>query len=234
VVLTNPTGHFTVCWDPLDGSSIVDNNWSVGTIIGIWGPDSGTGEDGLIGATGRDQVAPRPLPVSCHTDTVASGAERTSRGALVSATVGLIRIVIPRWWCGDADHLHGGGVRPAHHGASGVGRRRVRVLLRLHAGGLPALRRLLRPLDLLAPPHPDPAGLEDLLARQHALRTGGMCTASEEGWLGTGRQRVATRATRCERVGRLRELISPAENPLLCRALIVRFASSRLVGTRSC
>merc|ERR1719183_302012 len=36
VVLTNPNGHFTVCWDPLDGSSIVDNNWSVGTIIGIW------------------------------------------------------------------------------------------------------------------------------------------------------------------------------------------------------
>jgi sedoheptulose-bisphosphatase len=27
---------FTVCWDPLDGSSIVDNNWAVGTIIGVW------------------------------------------------------------------------------------------------------------------------------------------------------------------------------------------------------
>jgi len=44
-------GEFTVCWDPLDGSSIVDNNWAVGTIIGIW-PKS----TGLIGATGRDQV----------------------------------------------------------------------------------------------------------------------------------------------------------------------------------
>merc|ERR1712087_1075893 len=45
----------TVCWDPLDGSSIVDNNWAVGTMIGICGSKSGTGEDGLIGATGRDQ-----------------------------------------------------------------------------------------------------------------------------------------------------------------------------------
>lgn len=52
----NPNGEYTVCWDPLDGSSIVDNNWAVGTMIGIWGSKSGTGEDGLIGATGRDQV----------------------------------------------------------------------------------------------------------------------------------------------------------------------------------
>lgn len=44
-------GEFTVCWDPLDGSSIVDNNWAVGTIMGIW-PKS----TGLLGATGRDQV----------------------------------------------------------------------------------------------------------------------------------------------------------------------------------
>jgi len=44
-------GEYTVCWDPLDGSSIVDNNWAVGTMIGIW-PKS----TGLIGATGRDQV----------------------------------------------------------------------------------------------------------------------------------------------------------------------------------
>merc|ERR1712174_75496 len=56
VKMTNPDGEFTVCWDPLDGSSIVDNNWAVGTMIGIWGPESGTGEDGLIGATGRDQA----------------------------------------------------------------------------------------------------------------------------------------------------------------------------------
>mmetsp|Transcript_3051 Transcript_3051/g.7757 ORF Transcript_3051/g.7757 Transcript_3051/m.7757 type:complete len:371 (-) Transcript_3051:270-1382(-) len=45
------TGKYTICWDPLDGSSIVDNNWAVGTMIGIWGK-----ETGLLGATGRDQV----------------------------------------------------------------------------------------------------------------------------------------------------------------------------------
>merc|ERR1719160_1050319 len=44
-------GKFCICWDPLDGSSIVDNNWAVGTIIGIGGA-----ETGIIGATGRDQV----------------------------------------------------------------------------------------------------------------------------------------------------------------------------------
>merc|ERR1719316_1974785 len=45
-------GKFCICWDPLDGSSIVDNNWACGTILGIW-PES----TGIIGATGRDQVA---------------------------------------------------------------------------------------------------------------------------------------------------------------------------------
>merc|ERR1712187_712619 len=56
VKMTNPAGEFTICWDPLDGSSIVDNNWAVGTMIGVWGSKSGTGADGLIGATGRDQL----------------------------------------------------------------------------------------------------------------------------------------------------------------------------------
>lgn len=35
MVDTNKDGRFTICWDPLDGSSIVDNNWAVGTIVGI-------------------------------------------------------------------------------------------------------------------------------------------------------------------------------------------------------
>eukprot|EP00816_Leptocylindrus_hargravesii_P012249 CAMPEP_0196806710 /NCGR_PEP_ID=MMETSP1362-20130617/6618_1 /TAXON_ID=163516 /ORGANISM="Leptocylindrus danicus, Strain CCMP1856" /LENGTH=369 /DNA_ID=CAMNT_0042180311 /DNA_START=65 /DNA_END=1174 /DNA_ORIENTATION=+ len=47
---TSGDGEYTVCWDPLDGSSIVDNNWAVGTIMGIWGK-----ETGLIGAKGSDQ-----------------------------------------------------------------------------------------------------------------------------------------------------------------------------------
>merc|ERR1719160_165 len=45
-------GKFCICWDPLDGSSIVDNNWAVGTILGIWPASTG-----ILGATGRDQVA---------------------------------------------------------------------------------------------------------------------------------------------------------------------------------
>merc|ERR1719203_1137943 len=45
-------GKFSIVWDPLDGSSIVDNNWAVGTILGIWGSDTG-----IVGSTGRDQVA---------------------------------------------------------------------------------------------------------------------------------------------------------------------------------
>lgn len=44
-------GRFVLCWDPLDGSSIVDNNWSVGTFVGVW--DRRTG---LIGARGQDQL----------------------------------------------------------------------------------------------------------------------------------------------------------------------------------
>ncbi|CAE7032869.1 unnamed protein product [Symbiodinium sp. CCMP2592] len=51
IVQTNKDGQYVLCWDPLDGSSIVDNNWAVGTIVGVW--DKSTG---LIGATGRDQV----------------------------------------------------------------------------------------------------------------------------------------------------------------------------------
>merc|ERR1719362_668181 len=47
----NEEAEYTVCWDPLDGSSIVDNNWAVGTMIGIWGKKTG-----LIGAKGSDQV----------------------------------------------------------------------------------------------------------------------------------------------------------------------------------
>mmetsp|Transcript_2769 Transcript_2769/g.4737 ORF Transcript_2769/g.4737 Transcript_2769/m.4737 type:complete len:404 (-) Transcript_2769:76-1287(-) len=73
----NPNGEYTVCWDPLDGSSIVDNNWAVGTMVGIWGSKSGTGADGLLGATGRDQVTslvalygPRTTVLVCLDDGV--------------------------------------------------------------------------------------------------------------------------------------------------------------------
>ena len=41
---------FVVAFDPLDGSSIVDTNFTVGTIFGVWPGDK------FIGVTGRDQV----------------------------------------------------------------------------------------------------------------------------------------------------------------------------------
>ncbi|CEM01484.1 unnamed protein product [Vitrella brassicaformis CCMP3155] len=54
-------GRYVVCWDPLDGSSIVDCNWTVGTIIAIWKIGANgfewKGKDSLIGVTGRQQVA---------------------------------------------------------------------------------------------------------------------------------------------------------------------------------
>ena len=51
----NPNGEFTVCWDPLDGSSIVDNNWAVGTMIGIW-------SQGVRHRRGRSHRRHRPRP----------------------------------------------------------------------------------------------------------------------------------------------------------------------------
>merc|ERR1712048_992974 len=50
IVKTNPDGQYVLCWDPLDGSSIVDNNWAVGTIIGVWPASKG------ILSSGRDQA----------------------------------------------------------------------------------------------------------------------------------------------------------------------------------
>ncbi|EFJ22250.1 hypothetical protein SELMODRAFT_99338 [Selaginella moellendorffii] len=44
-------GGFSVAFDPLDGSSIVDTNFTVGTIFGVWPGDK------LTGVTGNDQVA---------------------------------------------------------------------------------------------------------------------------------------------------------------------------------
>jgi sedoheptulose-bisphosphatase len=42
---------FSVAFDPLDGSSIVDTNFTVGTIFGVWPGDK------LTGISGRDQAA---------------------------------------------------------------------------------------------------------------------------------------------------------------------------------
>ena len=47
----NGEGKFSVGFDPLDGSSIIDANFTVGSIFGIW-PGKG-----VLGRTGREQVA---------------------------------------------------------------------------------------------------------------------------------------------------------------------------------
>ncbi|KAL8275796.1 hypothetical protein Esti_000359 [Eimeria stiedai] len=61
LVEVNPAGSLIVCWDPLDGSSIVDCNWSVASIFGIWQTGQNRlewkGANTLIDATGRQQVA---------------------------------------------------------------------------------------------------------------------------------------------------------------------------------
>ena len=49
--IVKPDGQFSVFYDPLDGSSLVDVNLAVGTIVGIY---EGTN---IIGRMGREQVA---------------------------------------------------------------------------------------------------------------------------------------------------------------------------------
>ena len=50
-ILPSQGSGFSVAFDPLDGSSIVDTNFTVGTIFGVWPGDK------LTGITGRDQVS---------------------------------------------------------------------------------------------------------------------------------------------------------------------------------
>ena len=49
IMEVNPKGKYTVCYDPLDGSSIVDVNLSVGSIFGIYEGDNLNG-NGLVAA----------------------------------------------------------------------------------------------------------------------------------------------------------------------------------------
>lgn len=55
-----PGGKFAVAFDPLDGSSIIDTNFSVGTIFGVWKGDKFIGQDGSgIVAAGLAIYGPR-------------------------------------------------------------------------------------------------------------------------------------------------------------------------------
>lgn len=56
----NPNGKFSVAFDPLDGSSIIDTNFSVGTIFGVWPGSKFVGQDGhAIVAAGLAIYGPR-------------------------------------------------------------------------------------------------------------------------------------------------------------------------------
>ena len=70
---------FSVAFDPLDGSSIVDANFAVGTILGIW-PGSG-----LLNRTGREQVASLVVQYGPRvTCALALNASSTASGAMHS------------------------------------------------------------------------------------------------------------------------------------------------------
>lgn len=53
-MVVNENGDYGVCFDPLDGSSLVDVNLSVGTIVGVYRLGK---EQTFIGKKGREQVA---------------------------------------------------------------------------------------------------------------------------------------------------------------------------------
>ena len=133
IVKCNPKGEYTICWDPLDGSSIVDNNWAVGTIIGVFvrgvlcHAAPAWRRDGIPTSAIRNPTStpsPRPKPNLAQVGLEVRQGRRRPAGRHG-----------PR-----PGHVLSCVVRPAHHGSGSTRRRRLRVLLRLHARGLHAGR----------------------------------------------------------------------------------------------
>lgn len=57
MVVLNPHGEFIVTFDPLDGSSVIDANFSVGSIFAIWKRKEGLGDvEHMLGFTGKDII----------------------------------------------------------------------------------------------------------------------------------------------------------------------------------
>lgn len=48
--ILNENGEYLVTFDPIDGSSVIDSNFAVGSVFGIWGTTD------IIGKTGREMV----------------------------------------------------------------------------------------------------------------------------------------------------------------------------------
>ena len=62
LVKLNEDGRFIVTFDPLDGSSIIDSNLAIGTIVAIWKRKEG--QEDLNGVTARDEMVGAAL--SCY------------------------------------------------------------------------------------------------------------------------------------------------------------------------
>lgn len=53
----NPDGQYIVTFDPLDGSSVIDANFAVGSIFAIWKRKEGLADDDhMLGFTGKDVI----------------------------------------------------------------------------------------------------------------------------------------------------------------------------------
>lgn len=87
-----PDGGFAIGFDPLDGSSIIGANFSIGSIFGIW-PNNGT--NSLLGRTGREQVAsavsmygPRTtICIALPPATLGNEKESSSSGVVIELTL---------------------------------------------------------------------------------------------------------------------------------------------------
>ena len=62
LIKLNEGGKFFVTFDPLDGSSIIDSNFAIGTIVGIWRKPEGVEE--MIGMCPREDMVGAAL--SCY------------------------------------------------------------------------------------------------------------------------------------------------------------------------
>lgn len=76
---------YSVAFDPLDGSSVIDANFAVGTIVGIWPGDT------LFNRTGREQVCSLVVQYGPRvTAAIAFNAEITANGEPISFEITML------------------------------------------------------------------------------------------------------------------------------------------------
>lgn len=64
LIRLNDNGKYIVTFDPLDGSSIVDSNHAIGTIVGIWKKADDKPDGDMVGMTPRQHMVGAAL--SCY------------------------------------------------------------------------------------------------------------------------------------------------------------------------